>query len=140
MQTRDGYFFLYGRTDDIIKTSGKRIGPGEIEDAADKVEGVVESAAIGVPHKKKGEAIIIFYKGTDDQQIRDMIRKAVEKSQGKSFSPEKIFRVEELPKTRNGKIMRRILKAAYLGQNPGDITGLEDASILESINKLNVEG
>ncbi len=140
MQTRDGYFFLYGRTDDIIKTSGKRIGPGEIEDAADKVEGVVESAAIGVPHKKKGEAIIIFYKGTDDQQIRDMIRKAVEKSQGKSFSPEKIYRVEELPKTRNGKIMRRILKAAYLGQNPGDITGLEDASILESINKLNVEG
>lgn len=140
MQTRDGYFFLYGRTDDIIKTSGKRIGPGEIEDSADKVEGVVESAAIGVPHKKKGEAIVIFYKGTDDQQIRDTIKKAVEKSQGKSFSPEKIYRVEELPKTRNGKIMRRILKAAYLGQNPGDITGLEDASILESINKLNVEG
>ena len=136
MQSRDGYFFLYGRADDIIKTSGKRIGPGEIEDAADRVSGVVESAAIGVPHEKKGEAIVIFYKGNDNHDVREHIKKEVEKSQGKSFSPEKILNINELPKTKNGKIMRRVLKAAYLGQDPGDISGLEDPSIIESISKL----
>lgn len=136
MQDRDGYFFLYGRADDIIKTSGKRIGPGEVEDSADRVPGVVESAAIGVPHEKKGEAIIIFYRGEDTEEVRSKIRLEIEKSQGKSFSPEKIICVEDLPKTRNGKIMRRVVKAAYTGNDPGDVTGLEDPTIIDKIREL----
>ncbi|MCL6014634.1 MAG: acyl-CoA synthetase, partial [Candidatus Thermoplasmatota archaeon] len=139
MQSKDGYFFLYGRADDIIKTSGKRIGPGEIEDAADRVSGVVESAAIGVPHEKKGEAIVIFYRGKNDEAVREGIKKEVEKSQGKSFSPDKILNIDELPKTKNGKIMRRVIRAAYLGQDPGDISGLEDPSVIERIGKMRIK-
>jgi acetyl-CoA synthetase len=136
MMDRDGYFFLFGRSDDIIKTSGKRIGPSEIEDVCDGIDGVVEAAAIGIPHEKKGEAIVIFYKGIDTEEIKEKIRFAVVKSQGKSFSPDKIFCIEELPKTRNGKIMRRVLKSAYLGQNMGDLTGLEDPNVIVKISSI----
>ncbi len=136
MQTNDGYFFLYGRSDDLIKTSGKRIGPGEIEDIADSVKGVVESAAIGIPDEKKGESIMIFYKGKDSEEIRSKIEKEIVLSMGKSFKPARIFCISELPKTRNGKIMRRIIKDAFLGQNPGDLTGLENNSSLDEIAKI----
>ncbi len=136
LQTEDGYFFLYGRADDVIKTSGKRVGPGEIENVCSGVKGVIESAAIGIPDNKKGEAIIVFYTGTDTEEVRRETSTQIGNALGKSFIPGKIFHVNNLPKTRNGKIMRRTLKSAFLGEDSGDISGLEDPSVLKEIIKI----
>ncbi len=134
MMEKDGYFYLFGRSDDVIKTAGKRIGPAEIEGVADMVKGVTESAAVGIPDPVKGETIVIFYTGLAGNDIG--IRKEIEKSIGNSFTPKYVIHVETLPKTKNGKIMRRIIKSAFLGENPGDITGLEDPSIINKIEQI----
>ncbi len=134
LMDRDGYFYLYGRSDDVIKTAGKRIGPAEVEGVADRVEGVIESAAIGIPDQVKGEVIVVFYTGIEG--IETQIRKEVENSIGKSFSPKHVIHIGTLPKTRNGKIMRRIVKSAFMGENPGDITGLDDPGIIELIRVM----
>lgn len=136
MQTPDGHFFLYGRSDDVIKTSGKRVGPGEIEDICSGVKGVIESATIGIPDEKKGEMIVVFYTGTDSEDVKKEISRKVTSVMGKSFAPGKILHVNDLPKTRNGKIMRRTLKNAFLGKDQGDISGMEDPSVLNEIVKI----
>lgn len=133
LQTTEGYFFLYGRADDVIKTSGKRVGPGEIENACSSVKGVVESAAIGVPDEKKGESIVVFYTGSDNEEVRKEMSQEIVSSLGKSFTPGKIYHVMGLPKTRSGKIMRRIIKKSLLGEDLGDISGLEDPTVVEGI-------
>lgn len=133
---RDGYFFLYGRSDEVIKVSGKRVGPNEIENIVMKTEGVIESAAAGIPDDIKGEAICIFYLGNDTQETRDEIKKHVEGDLGKSFSPKYIVHLEKLPKTRNGKIMRRILKRAFIGESAGDTSNMEDMAIIREVSEI----
>jgi acetyl-CoA synthetase len=136
----DGFWYIRGRSDDVLKVSGKRIGPAELESAATAHPAVLESAAIGVPHDLKGETAHVFAvlcPGFEpSRELAAEIRQAVRQHLGPSMQPERVHFVHELPKTRNGKIMRRLIRAAYLGQPTGDATALENASNIEDIARL----
>jgi len=129
-QDKDGYFFFMGRADDVIKVSGYRLGTAEIESAIVSHYAVAESACIGKPDALKGEIIKAFvilkqgYKPSDS--LLDEIKKQVRKELGPIAIPSEIEFTEWLPKTRSGKIMRRVLKAKELGVEPGDISTLEE--------------
>ncbi|MBA2556635.1 MAG: AMP-binding protein [Chloroflexi bacterium] len=133
----DGYWFIQGRSDDTLKVAGKRVGPAEVESAATSHPSVLEAAAIGVPHEVKGEAIVVFcvlHRGeTDDDALRAAVSARVVEQIGKALKPEVIVVVPQLPKTRSGKVMRRVARAAYLGLDPGDISSLEDPLALEAV-------
>lgn len=126
----DGYFWIQGRIDDVIKKSGYRLGTSEIESALVSHPAVAESAVIGKPDPVKGEAIKAFvilrsgFNGSEAlaQELRNYVRETV----GPIAAPEEIEFVSSLPKTRSGKIMRRVLKARELGQPVGDLTTLEE--------------
>ncbi len=127
---KDGYFWIIGRTDDVIKVSGYRLGTAEIESALVSHPAVAEAAVIGLPHEVKGQAVHAYlllrqgYKGSDD--LSEEIKTHVATHLGPIVRPEKIVFVDALPKTRSGKIMRRLLKARALGLPEGDISTLEE--------------
>lgn len=129
-QDEDGYFFFMGRSDDVIKVSGYRLGTAEIESAIVSHQAVAEAACIGKPDSLKGEIIKAFvilkqgYKPSD--LLLDEIKKQVRKELGPIAIPSEIEFTEWLPKTRSGKIMRRVLKAKELGVEPGDVSTLEE--------------
>ncbi len=126
----DGYIWIIGRQDDVIKVSGYRLGTAEIESALVSHPAVAEAAAIGKPHEIKGTAIKVFvvlrtgFSASDD--LMDELRSHVAKELGPIAKPEEIQFVDSLPKTRSGKIMRRLLKARELGMPEGDISTLEE--------------
>ena len=126
----DGYFWIIGRVDDVIKVSGYRLGTAEIESALVSHHTVAEAAAIGLPHEIKGNAIytyVILKSGIEkSQQLIEELRQHVSHEVGPIAKPEQIEFVDSLPKTRSGKIMRRVLKARALGQDPGNISTLEE--------------
>ncbi len=136
----DGYWYIHGRSDDTLKVAGKRVGPAEVESAAVAHPSVLEAAAVGIPHDVKGEAIVVFCVlrpgETDSPELRASIGGRVVAELGKTLRPESVEVVRSLPKTRNGKIMRRVARAAYLGLDPGDVSALEDASAVEEIRSL----
>jgi acetyl-CoA synthetase len=135
----DGYWYITGRSDDTIKVAGKRIGPAEVESAAVAHPSVVEALAIGVPDELKGETIALFAVVRSDaggDELAAAIAGAVVEHLGKSFRPGAVHLVPSLPKTRNGKILRRLARSAYLGLDPGDLSSLEDPSTLEPIRAL----
>ncbi len=133
----DGFWFLHGRSDDTIKLAGKRVGPAEIESAIVAHPAASEAAAIGVPDELKGEAVICFVVLKPNYQPSDSLRKElkakVTESLGKTMTPEDVKFVRELPKTRNAKIMRRLIRARYLGKETGDLTMLENPQALEEV-------
>lgn len=135
----DGFWFLQGRSDDTIKIAGKRLGPAEVESALVAHPAVAESAAIGVPHELKGESIwcyVVLRSDSDaNDEVRSEIRDVAIEKLGKSFAPEQIRFVSELPKTRNAKILRRAVKAIALGKDPGELPNLENPSGLEAIRE-----
>ena len=126
----DGYFWVIGRTDDVIKVSGHRLGTAEVESALVSHPAVAEAAAVGLPHEVKGNAIHAFvvlrmgYEGS--QQLAEELRKHVSVHLSPIAKPDWIDFADKLPKTRSGKIMRRVLKARALGQDEGDVTTLEE--------------
>ncbi len=126
----DGYYWIIGRVDDVIKVSGYRLGSAEIESALVSHPAVVEAAAIALPHEIKGNAIHAYvilrsgYKRTDT--LVEELRKHVGHEMGPIAKPEHIEVVDSLPKTRSGKIMRRVLKAKALGVDPGNISTLAE--------------
>ncbi len=126
----DGYFWFMGRADDVIKVAGNRIGTAEVESALVSHPAVAEAAVIGKPHKTVGDAIKAFVILKQDQrespELIAAIKEQVKKELGKIAVPQEIEIVQALPKTRSGKIMRRVLKAKELGQDPGDISTIED--------------
>ncbi|MEA2506268.1 MAG: acetyl-CoA synthetase [Actinomycetota bacterium] len=136
---QDGFWFLHGRSDDTINVAGKRIGPAEYESAAVDHPAVVECAAVGIPDEVKGEAVwcfCILRPGVDpSDDLRAEIKKVIATELGKAFTPSQIRFVEELPKTRSAKILRRAIKAKVLGEDPGDMSSLENPSALEAIEK-----
>jgi acetyl-CoA synthetase len=135
----DGYWYLHGRSDDTLNIAGKRIGPAEYESAAVDHPAVVECAAVGIPDEVKGTAVWCFCILRPDAEPTDElaaeIKAAIAKELGKAFSPSKIKFVEELPKTRSAKILRRAIRAKVVGEDPGDMSSLENPSALEAIDK-----
>ena len=135
----DGNYRITGRVDDVLNISGHRIGTAEVENAINMHSGVVESAVVGYPHNIKGQGIYAFviYTGThgDENLRRQDISATVSKIIGAIAKPDKIQFVTGLPKTRSGKIMRRILRKIAEGEtyNLGDITTLLDPAIVEEI-------
>jgi len=138
----DGYWYIHGRSDDTLKIAGKRVGPAEVESAAVAHPAVVEAAAIGIPHEVKGESIAVFCVlrpgQADGAELRAAISAEVTRELGKALKPDVIEVIPALPKTRSGKVMRRVIRAAYLGLDPGDISALDDPLVLEAIRALRV--
>jgi acetyl-CoA synthetase len=138
----DGFWYIHGRSDDTLKVAGKRVGPAEVESAAVGHPAVLEAAAIGVPHDIKGEVIVVLCvlrpRETDDDGLRASVAKAVADELGKPLKPEVVAVVRSLPKTRSGKVMRRVIRAAWLGLDPGDISALDDPAALEAIRAVSL--
>ncbi|MGZ4099720.1 MAG: AMP-binding enzyme, partial [Bacteroidia bacterium] len=137
----DGYYRITGRVDDVINVSGHRIGTAEVESAINQCEHVVESAVVGYPHDIKGQGIyaycIVPASKESHQEIKKQILDCVTKVIGPIAKPDKIQIVSGLPKTRSGKIMRRILRKVAEGEigNLGDTSTLLDPSVVEEIVK-----
>jgi len=126
----DGYLWFMGRADDVVKVAGNRIGTAEVESALVSHQSVVEAAVIGKPHKTAGEmikAFVILKQGEkDSSDLINSLKNHVLTELGKIAVPREIEIVTSLPKTRSGKVVRRVLKAKELGQDPGDISTLEE--------------
>jgi acetyl-CoA synthetase len=134
----DGFWYIVGRSDDTIKVAGKRLGPAEVESAAVAHPAVAEAAAVGVPHAVKGEAIAVFCvlrPGAEPTEaLREEIRAQVTRALGPALKPEAVLFVAALPKTRNGKVLRRLIRARHLGKTElGDTSSLESPEALEAI-------
>jgi acetyl-CoA synthetase len=132
----DGYWFLHGRSDDTLNIAGKRIGPAELESAAVGHPAIVEAAAIGIPHEVKGEVAWLYCVPTPGAEVTaDEVAETVSKELGKAFAPDRVLFVTALPKTRSAKIVRRAVRARALGQDPGDLSTLENPEALEEIQR-----
>jgi acetyl-CoA synthetase len=132
----EGYWYLLGRSDDTIKLAGKRVGPAEIESALVQDDDVVEAAAIGIPDDIAGEALLAFVvlrAGTDAEDVCDRLTREVRTVLGPALVPKQILSVDELPKTRSGKILRRVLKSVYLDLPLGDLSSLDSVTVLDSL-------
>src|SRR6185436_8788417 len=136
----DGLWYILGRSDDTIKIAGKRLGPAEVESVLVDDPAVLEAAAIGVPDELKGQALVCFcvlrpgHNG--DASIVERLKTLVATRLGKPLKPEAILFVRDLPKTRNAKVMRRVIRSAYLGEPPGDLSSLENPQAVEEIRRL----
>jgi acetyl-CoA synthetase len=132
----DGYWYLHGRSDDTLNVAGKRIGPAEYESAAVAHPAVVEACAVGVPHPVKGEVAVIYcvLQSSSEGDALDIVRaeigEEITRVLGKAFAPSEIRFVAALPKTRSAKIVRRAVRAAALGEDPGDLSSLEDPAVV----------
>ena len=133
----DGFWFLHGRSDDTMNVAGKRLGPAEVESVLAAHPAVAESAAVGVPDAVKGEAVwcfVVLRPGAEaTEALAAELAAVVAEHLGKSFKPSRVVFVEELPKTRSAKIVRRALRAVAAGQDPGDLSSLEDPGALEGV-------
>jgi acetyl-CoA synthetase len=135
----DGLWYILGRSDDTIKMGGKRVGPAEVESILVAHPQVSEAAAIGVPDSIKGEALVCFCvlkKGANgDHNLAGELKKNVGRDLGKALAPREVVFVADIPKTRNAKVMRRIVRAAYLGEKLGDTSALENPASLDDIKR-----
>ena len=136
---KDGYYWITGRVDDVLNVSGHRIGTAEVEGAIGKTSGVAEAAVVGFDHEIKGQAIYAFVTLMTGIQAEDKIKgdiiECVKKEIGPHAKPDQIQFTPALPKTRSGKIMRRILRniAKKDIDNMGDISTLADPSVVKSL-------
>ncbi len=135
----DGLWYILGRSDDTLKIAGKRLGPAEVESVLVAHPDVVEAAAIGVPDEVKGMALVVFVvvtlDSTPNEAMRAELSRMVVNAMGKPLAPKAILFVSDLPKTRNAKVMRRVIRAAYLGQELGDTSSLVNLEAVEEIRK-----
>ena len=136
----DGLWYILGRSDDTIKVAGKRLGPAEVESVLVEHPAVIEAAAIGVPDATKGQALVCFCVlrpgHTPDAALRTELGALIALRLGKPLRPKAIEFVADLPKTRNAKVMRRVIRAAYLGDPPGDLTALENPKAVDEIRAI----
>ena len=134
----DGLWYMKGRTDDVINVAGHRMGTAEIEHVAISHEKISDAASIAIPDEITGEAIILFVvpEGKLEPNLGNEISDHISAKIGKIVKPKKVYVLSELPKTRTGKIMRRLLKAKLLGLELGDLTSLENPQVLDEIQKL----
>ena len=134
---QDQQWYILGRSDDTIKVAGKRVGPAEVESALVAHAAVQEAAAIGVPDALKGESLVAFVILRPGHEasaaLSEELRVQVATQLGKALKPKAVHVVPDLPRTRNAKIMRRVIRAAYLGENPGDLTSLENPAAVDAV-------
>jgi acetyl-CoA synthetase len=137
MVDEDGYWFMHGRVDDVIKVSGYRIGSGEVEAVIEGHPAVQEAAAVGLPHELKGEGIflvVVLKKGSSPSgELREELKDYVAGQIGKIVRPEDVMFVSELPKTRTGKIVRRVIRAKLLDQELGDLSTIDNPESVQAI-------
>ncbi|TCS95974.1 AMP-binding protein [Hazenella coriacea] len=132
-----GFWYITGRSDDTLNIAGKRLGPAEMESVLVDHPHVSEAATIGVPDQVKGENAVCFVvcksKPDSTENLEQELITFVAERMGKALKPKYVFLVNELPKTRNGKILRRVIKAAYLGDEVGDLSSIENKQTIEEI-------
>ncbi len=135
----DGLWYILGRSDDTIKVGGKRLGPAEVESIVNSHAMISDSAAIGVPDDVKGEAVVVFcvlsQTVAKPEDLRNHLFDLITRELGKPLRPREIKFVSALPKTRNAKIMHRVIRSVYLGRDPGDVSSLEDPVMLDAIRQ-----
>jgi acetyl-CoA synthetase len=137
----DGYYWITGRVDDVLNVSGHRLGTAEVESALVAHEAVAEAAVVGFPHEIKGTGIYAYvlitpdYQDTDPEELTGMLREQVRQAIGPIATPDRIQIAPGLPKTRSGKIMRRILRQIAAGESDdlGDVTTLADPAVVEQL-------
>jgi acetyl-CoA synthetase len=130
----DGHWYIWGRSDDTLKIAGKRTGPSEIEALLMATGKLAEAAAIGVPDSIKGSALVLVCVQKPGVEVTaDELSYTVVHGLGTPFKPKAVLFVPDLPKTRNLKIMRRVIRAAYLGENPGDLSSLVNPESIDEI-------
>ncbi len=136
----DELWYILGRSDDTIKVAGKRIGPAEVESILVAHAQVSEAAAVGVPDSIKGEALVCFCvleQGTnEDVDLANELKKKVATELGKALAPRDVLFVGDIPKTRNAKVMRRVVRAAYIGEKLGDTSALENPASIEEVQRV----
>jgi acetyl-CoA synthetase len=136
----DGQWYLLGRSDEAINLAGKRLGPAEVESVVVGHPAVTEAAAVGVPDATKGEALWVFWVPSDPEgpDVSGELRRRVASELGRPFTPSRVVRVEALPRTRSAKILRRAVRAAALGEDPGDLSTAENPEAVEAIRAASV--
>jgi acetyl-CoA synthetase len=136
---QDGLWYILGRSDDTIKVAGKRVGPAEVESVLVSHPGVTEAAAIGVPDEIKGQAVVAFavlQPGYEpDENLRAELERLVAKEMGRPLAPKAVRFVRDIPKTRNAKVMRRVIRSAYLGESAGDLSALVNPEAVDEIRE-----
>ncbi|MDH6288384.1 AMP-binding protein [Rhodococcus opacus] len=136
----DGQWYIRGRSDDVMNVAGKRLAPAEVEAVLTAHPAVSEAAAVGVPDAKKGEAVWAFWvprgDADDHTDISSELIASVAAELGKPFAPSAVHRVSRLPKTRSAKILRRAVRAAALGTDPGDLSGAENPEAVDEIRAV----
>ena len=139
MIDEEGLWYILGRSDDTIKVAGKRVGPAEVEAAALDGTDAAEAAAVGIPDPLKGQSVVVFVvprPDADPAPIPAAVSRSVERSLGKPFKPAAVHVLARLPKTRNGKILRRVIRNVFLGDPPGDLSSIDDMTSLDPIRAL----
>ncbi|MDI1242466.1 MAG: AMP-binding protein [bacterium] len=150
MRDKDGHWFILGRSDDTLKVAGKRVGPAEVESLLVAHPLVTEAAVIGVPDEVKGTAMVAFVVLTGEQAsllateedasrmlaLQSELKALVARDMGKPLAPSKIHFISDLPKTRNAKVMRRVIRSAYLGEDPGDLSALENPQSIKELQEI----
>lgn len=139
----DGQLEIRGRSDDTMNVAGKRVGPAELESIVVASPAVVEAAVVGVADPLKGEVplcFVVLKPEAEPEGIAATLKALVGEKLGKGFVPREVFVVDELPKTKNGKLLRRVVKNAYLGSDVGDLSALESYAAVEKIARLGLHG
>ncbi|REJ77571.1 MAG: AMP-dependent synthetase [Acidobacteria bacterium] len=146
MRDREGHWYILGRSDDTLKVAGKRVGPAEVESLLVADDRVTEAAVIGVPDEIKGTAMVAFCvlrnasgppaSSAPADELEASLKSVVAADMGKPLTPKRIHFVSALPKTRNAKVMRRVIRSAFLGEDPGDLSALENPDVVDEIGSL----
>jgi len=133
----DGFWFLHGRADDALNVAGRKVGPAEVEGVAIEHEAVNRAAAVGVPDDTTGTAVVLYVVVEDgfaeSDELRAEVREVVGAELGKPFRPREVLFVDEFPKTQSGKIVRRAVRGTYTGDDPGDMSSIENPEALHDI-------
>jgi acetyl-CoA synthetase len=134
----EGQWYIRGRSDDVMNVAGKRLAPAEVEAVMVTHQAVSEAAAVGMPDAKKGEVIWAFWVPRPDatEDVSEELKVMVAKELGKPFAPSRVHRIDRLPKTRSAKILRRAIRAAALGADPGDLSGAENPEAIDAIRAV----